>query len=206
MHLWGALEEVSRWNKDNPSQQGGTSQSPEGPSGSKRHRGVHALPELERHFLPPLISGASGSQATVRLDWTHDPLCICMGNGGSRECSVSTRTTASSCKSLLCCLSLSTICLRLVCFSEEPWWIQDFRKFFSDSSQFEVLSLPFQDSLVTQLVKNLPAMQETQVGLLSQEIPWRRAWQPTPVFLPGKSHGWRSLVIYSPWGRTRLSN
>ena len=29
----------------------------------------------------------------------------------------------------------------------------------------------------------------------------RRKWQPTPVFLPGKSHGWRSLVGYSPWGR-----
>ena len=30
-------------------------------------------------------------------------------------------------------------------------------------------------------------------------------WQPTPVLLPGKSHEWRSLVGYSPWGRTRLS-
>ena len=30
--------------------------------------------------------------------------------------------------------------------------------------------------------------------------PWRRAWRPTPVFLPGKSHGQRSLVGYSPWG------
>ena len=29
----------------------------------------------------------------------------------------------------------------------------------------------------------------------------RRKWQPTPVPLPGKSHGWRSLVGYSPWGR-----
>ena len=29
---------------------------------------------------------------------------------------------------------------------------------------------------------------------------WRRKWQPTPVFLPGKSHGQRSLVGYSPWG------
>ena len=28
----------------------------------------------------------------------------------------------------------------------------------------------------------------------------RRQWQPTPVLLPGKSHGWRSLVSYSPWG------
>ena len=29
---------------------------------------------------------------------------------------------------------------------------------------------------------------------------WRRKWHPTPVVLPGKSHGWRSLVAYSPWG------
>ena len=33
-----------------------------------------------------------------------------------------------------------------------------------------------------------------------RKIPWRRKWQPTPVFLPGKSHGWRSLVGYSLWG------
>ena len=31
---------------------------------------------------------------------------------------------------------------------------------------------------------------------------WRRKWQPTPVFLPGESHGQRSLVGCSPWGRT----
>ena len=30
---------------------------------------------------------------------------------------------------------------------------------------------------------------------------WRRAWQPSPVFFPGESHGQRSLVGYSPWGR-----
>src|SRR5574340_1384917 len=30
---------------------------------------------------------------------------------------------------------------------------------------------------------------------------WRRQWQPTPVLLPGKSHGRRSLVGYSPWDR-----
>ena len=33
------------------------------------------------------------------------------------------------------------------------------------------------------------------------KIPWRRKWQPTPVLLPGKAHGWRSLVGYSSWGR-----
>ena len=33
---------------------------------------------------------------------------------------------------------------------------------------------------------------------------WRRQWHPTPVLLPGKSHGWRSLVGCSPWGRWGL--
>ena len=33
---------------------------------------------------------------------------------------------------------------------------------------------------------------------------WRRPWQPTPVFLPGESHGRRSLVGYSPWGHKEL--
>ena len=32
------------------------------------------------------------------------------------------------------------------------------------------------------------------------KIPWKRKWQPTPVFLPGKFHGQRSLVGYNPWG------
>ena len=31
--------------------------------------------------------------------------------------------------------------------------------------------------------------------------PWRSEWQPTPVFLPGESHGQKSLAGYSPWGR-----
>ena len=32
------------------------------------------------------------------------------------------------------------------------------------------------------------------------KIPWKRKWQPTPVLLPGNSHGWRTLVGCSPWG------
>ena len=52
-------------------------------------------------------------------------------------------------------------------------------------------------------------MQETWVPSQVTKIPWRRKWQPTPVFLPGESHGQRSLASYSPWGResqTRLSH
>ena len=59
-------------------------------------------------------------------------------------------------------------------------------------------------SLVVQMVKHLPAMRETWVQSLDWKIPWRRKWQPTPVLLPGKSHGWRSLVGYSRWGQKEL--
>ena len=37
-----------------------------------------------------------------------------------------------------------------------------------------------------------------------KRIPWRRKWQPPPVFVPGKVHGQRSLVGYSPWGHKEL--
>ena len=73
----------------------------------------------------------------------------------------------------------------------------------SGKSLGEGISYPLQDlwsSLVAQMVKNPPAMQETWVRSLGWEIPWRRAWQPTPIFLPGESNRQRSLAGYSPWG------
>ena len=60
-------------------------------------------------------------------------------------------------------------------------------------------------SLVAQMVKNLPAMQETWVQSLGREDPWRREQQPTPVFSSGESHGQRSLAGYSPRGHKELS-
>ena len=56
-------------------------------------------------------------------------------------------------------------------------------------------------SLVAQTVKNLPAMQETWVRSLAQEDLLEKGGQPIPVFLPGESHGQRSLVGYNPWCR-----
>ena len=47
-------------------------------------------------------------------------------------------------------------------------------------------------------IKNLPAMQEMQIQSLGQEDPLEKEWQPTLVFLPGESHGQRSLAGYSP--------
>ena len=49
-------------------------------------------------------------------------------------------------------------------------------------------------------------MQETQVSSLGREEPRRRSQQHTPVFLPGESHGQRSLPGYSPWGHTDRYN
>ena len=57
-------------------------------------------------------------------------------------------------------------------------------------------SLHMGASLIAQLVKNLPAMQEARVHPWVGKIPWRRERLPTPVFWPGEFHG-----LYSPWGR-----
>ena len=57
------------------------------------------------------------------------------------------------------------------------------------------------------MVKNPPANagDVRDKGLIwVRKIPWRRKWQPTSVFLPGESHGQRSLVGYSPWGHKEL--
>ena len=49
--------------------------------------------------------------------------------------------------------------------------------------------------------KEYPAVSETWFHPWVGTIPWRRKWQPTPVFWPGEFHGQRSLVGYSPWVR-----
>ena len=54
------------------------------------------------------------------------------------------------------------------------------------------------------VVKNPPAKWEAWVQLWAWKIPWRRKWQPTSVFLPGKSHGLRNPGGYSPWGHKRV--
>ena len=58
-------------------------------------------------------------------------------------------------------------------------------------------------SLVAQTAKNLPAVQETWVQSLGWKDPLEKGMPPTPVSLPGESHGQRSLVGYSPWGHKK---
>jgi len=57
------------------------------------------------------------------------------------------------------------------------------------------------------VIKNLPANvgdRKDRFDPWVGKIPQRRAQQPTPVFLPGESHGQRSLAGYSSWGRKKL--
>ena len=51
------------------------------------------------------------------------------------------------------------------------------------------------------MVKHLLSMQETWVQSLGQEDPLKKGTATTPALLPGKSHGQKSLIGYSPWGR-----
>ena len=90
-------------------------------------------------------------------------------------------------------------------WTEEPGWLQSMG---SQKDMTEQLTL----SQVALEVKNLPAHARDagDTGSIPglEDPPWRRKWQPTPVFLPGKSHGERSLAGYSRWGhresQTRL--
>ena len=58
--------------------------------------------------------------------------------------------------------------------------------------------------LFAQTVKNLSAMGRPRFNPWVGKIHLRREWQLTPVFLPGKSHGQRSLAGYSQWGCKEL--
>ena len=69
-------------------------------------------------------------------------------------------------------------------------------------SYFFNQGLGFPDGTV---VKNLPANAGDKGSIPgSGRSPERRIWQPTPIFLPGKFHGQRSLAGYSPWGHKEL--
>ena len=66
-------------------------------------------------------------------------------------------------------------------------------------------------SQVAHVVKNLLAnaglsLRRHRFDPQVEKIPWRREWQPSPVLLPGESHGGSSLVGYSPWGSQRVGH
>ena len=62
-----------------------------------------------------------------------------------------------------------------------------------------IFSKKEQASLVAQMERVCLQCRKPGFDPWVRQIPWRRAWQPTSVFLPGEFHEWRSLVGYSTW-------
>ena len=83
------------------------------------------------------------------------------------------------------------------------FWVTSSEKAMAPHSSTLAWKIPW-----TEEPGRLQSMGSLRVGhdwatslLLFTFMHWRRKWQPTPVFLSGKSHGRRSPVGYSPWGR-----
>ena len=66
------------------------------------------------------------------------------------------------------------------------------------TAPFAEIRMDLETAMVAQMVKRLPTMPETRFNPWVRKIPWRRKWQPTPVLLPKKFHGQRSLVDCNP--------
>ena len=88
----------------------------------------------------------------------------------------------------------------MVSQNELNWTLNDWTGF--------VCSRNFQSWSLFILAKSnwiFPSLHSLPINRLLQTLSWRRQWWPTPVLLPGKSHGRRSLVGCSPWGREELN-
>ena len=92
-------------------------------------------------------------------------------------------------------------CLRGDTHGHVPWHRPHGRKLLASRLDWAILLAFSSWCLSAQL--HVPAAASWTVPVLKDlfYISWRRKWQLTPVLLPGKSHGWRSLADYSPWGR-----
>ena len=75
--------------------------------------------------------------------------------------------------------------------------------YLSKNGYFLWLVMEFVLIIILLLCGKNKRRKKSRFDLWVQKISWRRKWQPTPVFLPGESHGRRSMVGYSPWGRKK---
>ena len=74
------------------------------------------------------------------------------------------------------------------------------KKYMKKCSKLLIRDMQIKTAIEGDSVKNLPAMQKTWVHFRFRKIPWRKKWQPTPVFLPGNFQGQSSLVGYKSMG------
>ena len=134
------------------------------------------------------------------LPWDGTPESLCSKTHGSLENTSPTRAPA---------ISESKPLMRLHLHSTEAAGVQiESTAGLQELHGFEACSHTHVGASGGSVVKHPPAMWETiydsgDAGSIpgSGRFPWRREWQPTPVFLPKKPHGQGSLTGYSPWGR-----
>ena len=114
-------------------------------------------------------------------------------------------------------LSEMQMILYLLCWSSKVFWIQLCMRYYHGlRCVMEKAMAPHSTTLAWKIPwtvepGGLQSMGSLRVGhdratslCLFTFMPWRRKWQPTPVFLPRESHGWGSLVGCHLWGRTEL--
>ena len=119
---------------------------------------------------------------TGRIPWTTNPGSLqSMGSQGARS------DWAINAFTLLLFILLSHNSLKRVFL---------FGRLLSHSPLFRTVCLLIFFVVVFSSGIHLPIRLDPWVG----KIPWRRKWHATPIFLPGKSHGQRSQLGYSPWG------
>ena len=118
--------------------------------------------------------------------------------------------THSSCQRLTSCKKPTGGPLGTVLHLSEPWVLDLVLGMRKATWQDLLYSRYLINGVAALLASRGPSHKEATYQCSSRlnpwvgKIPWRRAWQPIPVFLPGESHGQRSLTGYSPCGCTEL--
>ena len=152
-------------------------------------RGLHADPNISSHPTKLLLAPAAAASAEAR----RTESTICLGEFSPRWTLGSENSFQLSCTpSQLACLC---VCVCVVCTRVQ----KNIDKFLQIHLAHHTLtSRTFQ--VVKNPLANVGNIIRRGFSLWVRKIPWRRAWQPTPVILPGEFHGQRKLAGYSPWG------
>ena len=74
-------------------------------------------------------------------------------------------------------------------------------EYYSVIKRSEIVPFPEMQMDLKSIIQSEPIQKKIwNINTNMWSLPWRQKWQPTPVFLPGEFHGWKSLVGYGPWG------
>ena len=109
------------------------------------------------------------------------------------------RSLVSLCHSFFSFSLLFSLCSS---FRMTPWNTGALLVFCVNQRRSSLFLSPFTSLITYAIILRVP-LDPAGAGP-QKRIPWKRAWLPTPVFLPGEFHGQRSLVGYRPWGHKEM--